>query len=180
MVNIKNLNKVLRSKVFVSEDRQLRAVHLILNFVPISDTFQEVKHAIRAGDPRLRKINVSVPGFLARKDVVPVELPPTLALPKVMASREETASSRLSLEEEIDQFKLEEEGEVQADHVEILDTEGELNRTLGVCTPCLILAQIDDSSEEEEKEMSLNPGKGLKDLIARRTKGSSSKEAPKS
>ena len=88
--------------MFVSEDRQLRAVHLILNFVPISDTFQEVKHAIRAGDPRLRKINVSVPGFLARKDVVPVELPPTLALPKVMASREETASSRLSLEEEID------------------------------------------------------------------------------
>ena len=39
LVNIADLNKVLRSEVFVSEDRQLRAVHLILDFEPISDTF---------------------------------------------------------------------------------------------------------------------------------------------
>ena len=56
---------VLRSEIFVSEDRQLRVVHLILDFEPLSNTFQEVGHAIRAGDPRLARIDVLVPGFLA-------------------------------------------------------------------------------------------------------------------
>ena len=65
LVNVADLNRVLRSEVFVSEDRQLRAVHLILDFKPLLDNFQEVGHAIKAGDPRLRKIDVSVPGFLA-------------------------------------------------------------------------------------------------------------------
>ena len=31
-VNVEHLHRVLRSKVFVSEDRQLRAVYLILDF----------------------------------------------------------------------------------------------------------------------------------------------------
>ena len=87
----------------------MRAIHLILDFEPILDNFQEVGHAIMAGDLRLCKIDVSVLGFLAQKDVVPAELPPVLALPEAAASREETASSCLSLEEEIDQFHLEEE-----------------------------------------------------------------------
>ena len=39
LVNIVDLNRVLRSKVFVSKDRQLRAVHLILDFEPISNNF---------------------------------------------------------------------------------------------------------------------------------------------
>ena len=73
-VNIANLNKVLRFKVFVSEDRQLRAVHLILDFQPLSNKFQDVGHTIRAGEPRLARIDISVPGFLAREDIVQVEL----------------------------------------------------------------------------------------------------------
>ena len=68
-------------------------------------------HAIRAGNPQLRRIDVYVPGFLAREDVVPVELPPQLILPEAVAPREETNSLCLSLEEEIDQFQLEEERE---------------------------------------------------------------------
>ena len=59
------LNKVLRSEVFVSEDRKLRAVHLILDFEPLSDKFQDMGHTIRASNPRLARIDVSVPGFLA-------------------------------------------------------------------------------------------------------------------
>ena len=51
--------------MFVNKDRQLRMVHLILDFEPLSDNFQEMGHAIRAGDPRLRRIDVSVLGFLA-------------------------------------------------------------------------------------------------------------------
>ena len=39
LVNVADLNKVLRSEVFVSEDKQLRAVHLILDFEPLSDNF---------------------------------------------------------------------------------------------------------------------------------------------
>ena len=69
---------------------------------------------------------------------------------------------------------------MQADPVEISDTEGELDRTSCVRMLGLILVQIDNNSEEEEEEMSLNLRKGLKDLLMGRTKGSSSKEAPKS
>ena len=32
LINVINLNRVLRSEVFVSEDRHLKAVHLILDF----------------------------------------------------------------------------------------------------------------------------------------------------
>ena len=74
-VNVADLNKVLKSEVFVSEDKQLRAIHLILNFQPLFDKFQDVGHAIRAGDPRLARIDVLVPRFLAREDIVPVDLP---------------------------------------------------------------------------------------------------------
>ena len=80
LVKVANLNKVLRSKVFVSKDRQLKAIHLILDFEPILENFQEVSHAIRAGEPRLCRIDESVPGFLAREDVMPAELSPILAL----------------------------------------------------------------------------------------------------
>ena len=38
-VNFSDLNRVLRSEVFVSEDRQLRAIHLILDFKPLFDKF---------------------------------------------------------------------------------------------------------------------------------------------
>ena len=74
-VNVADLNKVLKSEVFVSEDKQLRAIHLILNFQPLFDKFQDVGHAIRAGDPRLARIDVLVPRFLAREDIVPIDLP---------------------------------------------------------------------------------------------------------
>ena len=119
-------------------------------------------HAIKASDPRLRRIDVSIPGFLVREDVVPVELPPQLTLPEVAAPREETTSSRLSLEEEIDQYQLKEKREVQRDPIiHILDPEDEFDRISGVRTPGFILAKIDDSSEKDKEEMALNPRKDL-------------------
>ena len=74
LVNVQGLNKLLRSKVFISEDKQLRAVHLILNFKPLSNIFRDTGQALRAGDPRLAHIDVFVPGFLAQRDLPPVEL----------------------------------------------------------------------------------------------------------
>ena len=59
----------------MSEDRQLRVVHLILNFKPLSDKFQDVGNMIRAGDPRLARIDILVLGFLAREGTVQFELP---------------------------------------------------------------------------------------------------------
>ena len=88
----------------MSEDGLLRAVHFILDFEMLLDAFQDVGNAIKVGDPRLFRIDVSVPGFLTRKDLPLIELPFFRALPKAVAPREEIASSRLSLEKEIDQF----------------------------------------------------------------------------
>ena len=69
------LNKLLRSEIFISEDGQLRATHLILDYDPLSRIFQDVGQAIRVGDSRLARIDVSKPGFLSRRDLPPVELP---------------------------------------------------------------------------------------------------------
>ena len=73
--NIVALNYLLRLEIFVSEDRQLWAVHLILDFEPISRIFQEIGHAIRARNPRINHIDVSKPYFLARDDFPSVRLP---------------------------------------------------------------------------------------------------------
>ena len=42
LVNVAGLNWVLRSEMFMSEDGQLRAVHLILDFEHLSSVFQDV------------------------------------------------------------------------------------------------------------------------------------------
>ena len=113
-------------------------------------------HVIRAGDPRLARINVSVPDFLAREDPLLVELPFHRSPREVATPREETASSRLSLEAEIDQFRLKEEGkELGEPVVQVSDSEDELDRFSGVRTLSLIIARIDNNSEDEE-EMALN------------------------
>ena len=75
VVNVPNLNRVLRFEMFVSEDKKLRVVHLLLDFKPLFDKFQDMGNAIRKGDPRLAQIDVSVPKFLARKGTMQVELP---------------------------------------------------------------------------------------------------------
>ena len=87
---------------------------MISDFEPISRVFQEIGHTIRAGDPRINRIDVSKPDFLAREDLPPVRLPvqqipPPLIIPlqqvpleAPVVAEEKIASSRLSLEEEID------------------------------------------------------------------------------
>ena len=162
----------------MSEDRQLRAVHLILGFKPLSNLFQDLGQAIRVSDPKLARIDISVPSFLARKDLPLVELPFHCSPQEVAALREEITSSRLSLETEIDQFRLEEEGEMQERPVELSNSKGEFDRSSMAHSPRLIIARVDNNSEEEE-DMALNPRKGLKDILAGRNKGSSSKETPK-
>ena len=179
--NVLDLNRVLRSEVFVSEDRQLKVVHIILDFKPLSDKFQDMGNVIRAGDPRLARTNVSVPGFLAREGTVQVKLPSQRYPREEVVLREETASSCLSLKEKIDQFRLEEEREEQGEPViQVSNSEDELHRSSGVHSSGFIVACITNSLEEEEVEEILlgrKKGSSLRELLAGRSKGSVSKDA---
>ena len=50
-VNQLSLDKILKAEVFVHTDGQLRAAHLILDYIPISKSFQAPKCVIKARDP---------------------------------------------------------------------------------------------------------------------------------
>ena len=103
----------------MNDDGQLRAVHLILDYEPISRTFLDVGNSIKANDYRLACIGISRPGFLAQHDLPPVDHPilqgiplaaqPFQQVPLGQAIVEEGAASSSSLEEEIDKFQFEEE-----------------------------------------------------------------------
>ena len=182
------LNYLLWFEIFVSTDCQLRAIHLILDFEPISKVFQEVGHAIRVGGPRIHRIDVSKPDFLASEDLPPVRLPvqqipPQLVIPlqqvpleAPVAAEEKIASSRLSLEEGIDQFRFVEDVGPSKKPVDILDFETESINISSVHPRQLIIMQIDSESEEQ---MDQKKRPGLRELLASRNKGGSSKEAPK-
>ena len=74
LINIPALNYLLRSQIFVNDDGQLRTVHLILDFEPISRSFLDVGNSIRADDYSLARIDVSRPNFLAPHDLPPVAI----------------------------------------------------------------------------------------------------------
>ena len=165
----------------MSEDRQLHAAHLVLGYQPLSRAFQDIGHAIRAGSPRLARIDVSKPKFLAHHDLKPVILPRIQNPPdnfEVAAQPEEEESSRLSLEEEIDEFYFKEETP-KALLIELSDPEGEQDRNSVVSVP-IVIACSDDSLEEEVDNMASSKGKSLRELIATRGKGQSSKAPPQS
>ena len=142
----------------MSEDRQLRAVHLILDFEPVSRVFQEIGHAIRAGDPRINRIDVSKPDILTREDLPPIRLPiqkipPPLIIPLQqvplevpVVAEEEIASSRLSL----DQFRFVEDVGPFEKLVDISDSETESVNLSSVYPKQLIITRVDSKSKEEE------------------------------
>lgn len=110
---VNDLNKLLKSQVFVSAYRQWRAIHLILDFELLSDTIQDIGNAILTSDPRLNRINITMRGFLSQEDVVhTVQQQP---LPIVAIPREGTASSQLSLKEELINFDLRKKRKKQKD-----------------------------------------------------------------
>jgi len=66
LVNFINLNRILRSEIFLHKDGQLQVAHVILGYKP-SKRFQSMKNVIKARDARLALIDVAVPGFLLTK-----------------------------------------------------------------------------------------------------------------
>ena len=77
-----------------------------------------------------------------------------------MLVEEETKSSRLSLEEEIDEFYFEKDIP-KAPLIKLSETEGELDRNSVIRAPPFVIACLDDSSEEEMDNMASNKGKIL-------------------
>ena len=131
-------------------------------------------------------------GFLAQRDLPPITLPilqnpPPVALPPpqdhpgtVASVGEETKSSRLSLEEEIDEFYFEEDNPI-APLIELLDAEGEPDRNSTICIPPLVIACLDDSSNEEVDNMASSKGnKSLQELMVARGKRTTLKAPTKS
>ncbi|XP_050242409.1 uncharacterized protein LOC126691405 [Quercus robur] len=142
----------------------------------------EAGQAIRAGSPRLARIDVSIPGFLADTDLPPVQLPPNHIFPPVIIPEEEekAGSSHSSLEDQIDQFQFTEEGEASVRVVEISDSDADLDRASVAPGTGLVIAQPDISEDTEEEEgMDLQPRTGLRGLLSNRSKGQTSKELPK-
>ena len=166
-------------------------IHLILDFESISKIFQEIGHAIRVGYPWINRIDVSKPNFLARDDLPPVRLsihqiPHSLVIPlqqipfeAIVIAEEEIASSQLSLEEEIDQFRFVEDEGVSEKPVDISDSETESAKFSFIHPKQLVITWIDSESEEAEGAMDLKKRPDLKGLLASRNKGGNSKEAPK-
>ena len=52
-VNVPRLSFLLRSEIFVSEDNQLQAAHLILGYEPLLRIYQDTVQVLRVGNRRL-------------------------------------------------------------------------------------------------------------------------------
>ena len=167
----------------MNDDGQLRVVHLILDFEPISRSFLDVGNSIRAGDHRLARIDVSRPDFLAPYDLPPVDHPIPQGIPIVAQPlqevplgeaifREGTASSS-SLEQEIDRFQFEEET------ILVSKAEEGVDEHSCVQTPAQVVTYIADTSDEEE-EMAPKTGPSLKELMRNRNKVPSPQDKNKS
>ena len=138
----------------MNDNGQLCAIHLILDYEPISRTFLDVGNSIRANDHRLARIDVSRPGFLAPHNLPPVDHPipqgipfaaqPLQQVPLGQTIVEEGAASSSSLEEKIDRFQFEEEAIV------ISEAEKGANEYSCIQTPAQIVTYIGDSSGGEE------------------------------
>ena len=166
----------------MNDDGQLRAVHLILDFEPISKSFLDIGNSIRAGDHRLARIDVSRPDFLAPYDLplvdhripqgIPIVAQPLQEVPLGEAIiREETTSSS-SLEQEIDRFQFEEET------ILVSKAEEGVDEHSCVQTPTQVVTYIADTSDEEE--MAPKTGPSLKELMKNRNKVPSPQDKHKS
>ena len=102
LVNKASLDRILRSKVYVNEvDGQLRAVHLILGYTPISRAFQAPRCVIKARNPRLHLISVAYEGFMVPESIpIPEGTPFTQPLPVVILSAGISSPTPVPQEEE--------------------------------------------------------------------------------
>ena len=183
LINVPALNYLLRSEIFVNDDEQLRAVHLILDFEPISRSFLDVDNSIRAGDHRLARIDVSRPNFLTPYDLPPVDHPipqgitivaqPLQEVPFGEAILRKGTAFSSSLEQEIDTFRFEEET------ILVSEAEERTDEHSCVQTPAQVVTYIADTLDKQE-EMASKTGPSLKELMRNRNKAPFPQEKNKS
>ena len=175
LINVPALNYLLRSQIFVNDDGQLRAAHLILDYEPLSRSFLDVSNAIRANDYCLVRIDVSRPNFLAPYDLPPIDHPILQGVPLAaqliqqvplgqVVAKEGIASSS-SLEEEIDKFQFEEKETQGVEAIVISEVEEETNEYSCIQTLALIVTYVEGSSDNEAEEMASKSGKSLRELM---------------
>ena len=175
----------------MNDDGQLRAVHLILDYEPLSRTFQEVGNAIKENNYRLARIDVSRPNFLAPHDLplvdhpipqgVPLAAQPLQQVPLGIVVFEEGIASSSSLEEEIDKFQFEEEEETQGVEAILLsEIEEETYEYSCIQTPAPVITFMEDSSNDDVEEMAPKSGQSLRELMKGRNKAPTPQEANKS
>ena len=85
--------------MFVHTDGQLRAAHLILDYIPISNAFQAPKCVIKANDPRIQRISVAALGFLITGSILEGTLaigPIPKGIPRVTQPPQHTAEKGTS------------------------------------------------------------------------------------
>ena len=163
----------------MNNDGQLWAAHLILDYKPISKTFQDVGNTIKANNYRLARIDVSRPTFLAPHDLPPVAHPilqgiplvarPIQQLPLGQTVAQEGIASSSSLEEETDKFQFEEETQgVEA--IVISEAEEETDEYSYIQTPVPLITYVEDSSDNEVEEMAPKSGPILRELMKVRNK----------
>ena len=170
----------MRSQIFVSDDGQLQAIHLILDYKPFSTTFQEVGNTIRANDYRLAHIDVSRPHFLAPYNLPPIDhlvwqgiplaVPPIQQVPLEVVAAEERVASSFSLEEEIDKFQFEEEETQGVETIFISEAEEETDRYLCIQASAPMITYVEDSLDNEVEEMPPKSDKSLRELMKGRNK----------
>ena len=100
-------------------------------------------------------------------------------MPLGQAVAEEGIASSSSLKEEIDKFQFEEE-EMRVEAIVISEAEEETNKYSCIQTPAPIVTYVDDSSNNEAKEMAPKPSPSLRELMKARNKAPSPQEANKS
>ena len=174
----------------MNDDGQLQAAHLILDYEPLSRNFQEIGNAIRANDYRLARIDVSQPNFLAPHDLPPVDHPipqgvplvaqPIQQVPLGLAVVKEGIASSSSLEEEIDKFQFEEEEMQGVEAIIISEAEEETDEYSCIQTPAPIITYVEDSSNNEAKEMAPKSSQSLRELMKETNKVPTPQEANKS
>ena len=176
LTNVAAFNYLLGSQIFVNDDGKFWAVHLILDYEPLSNIFQEVGNTIRANDYRLARIDVSRPHFLALYDFPPVDHPipqgvplaaqPIQQVPLGRAVAEErVASSSSSLEEEIDKFQFEKKETLGVEAIFISEAEEETDEYLCVQAPIPVITYVEDSSDDEAEEMAPKSNQSLRELM---------------
>ena len=180
LTNVAALNYLLRSQIFVNDVGQLRAAHLILDYEPLSRTFQEVGNAIKANDYRLARIDVSQPHFLVPHDLplvdhpipqgVPLAAQPIRQVPLGIAVADEGIASSSSLEEEIDKFQFEEKEIQGVEAIVISEAEEETDEYLCIQAPDPVITYVDDSSDNEVEEMAPKSNQSLRELMKGRNK----------